>query len=72
MNEERKMRYVRETVGRIEVYTDKAGRICISCMPIEAPKRSVAEQIVEYMSSIISAGSCVAMLYIIAKVAGLI
>lgn len=39
MHEKRTMRAVHETMGRIEVHTDRAGRICVSCMPITVEEK---------------------------------
>ena len=67
------MRVMHETTGRIEVHTDSAGRILVSCMPIVEEKRpSLIEETANIMASIVSAGCGIGMLYLVARVAGII
>lgn len=69
MNE---MRAYHETAGRIEVYTDTGGRILITCMPIVEEKEGLIYKTANALGTLISGCSCIGMVFLVAKVAGLV
>ena len=74
MHEKRTMRAVHETMGRIEVHTDRAGRICVSCMPITVEEKGPgpATRLAYAVGALIEGGACAGMVYMIARMAGII
>lgn len=69
MNE---MRAYHETAGRIEIHTDTGGRILITCMPIVEEKESLIYKAVNALGALISGCACLGMVFLVAKVAGLV
>ncbi len=69
MNE---MRAYHETAGRIEVYTNPGGRILITCMPIVEEKEGPIYKAVNALGTLISGCACLGMVFLVAKVAGLV
>ena len=69
MNE---VRTYHETAGRIEVHTDTGGRILITCMPIVEEKEDPIYKVVNVLVTLISGCSCIGMVFLVAKVAGLV
>ena len=69
MNE---VRTYHETAGRIEVHTDTGGRILITCMPIVEEKEDPIYKVVNVLVTLISGCSCIGMVSLVAKVAGLV
>lgn len=69
MNE---MRAYHETAGQIEVYTNPGGRILITCMPIVEEKEGPIYKAVNALGTLISGCACLGMVFLVAKVAGLV
>lgn len=74
MHEKRTMCVVHETMERIEVHTDRAGRICVSCMPITVEEKGPgpATRLAYAVGALIEGGACAGMVYMIARMAGII
>lgn len=74
MHEKRTMCVVHETMGRIEVHTDRAGRICVPCIPITVEEKGPgqATRLAYAVGALIEGGVCAGMVYMIARMAGII
>lgn len=76
MHEKRNLCPLRTPLGCIEIHTDPARRVYVSNLPEPAEeiieKASKVEEIIDILASMISAGSCVAMVWLVARLGGMI
>ena len=75
MYENRNVCPLRPPLGCFEVHSDQGRQVYMSRLPAEAREEkepSKAEKIVNILSGIISIGSCTAMMWLAARMAGII